>query len=119
MPWSPRWVLVSRKMGPRMRFLSFGRTLAFLLALGGGIGTAAAQDASFKLEICQSCHGDTGRSQMPGVPSLAGRDASELATQLKLFRDGQRQNPQMVMAKRLTDDEVQELAAFFAKQTSK
>jgi cytochrome c553 len=54
---------------------------------------------------------------MLGVPSLAGRHTSELATQLKMFRNGQRQNSQMVMAKRLTDDEVEELAAFFAKQS--
>jgi cytochrome c553 len=38
---------------------------------------------------------------------------------LKLFRNGQRQNSQVVMAKRLTDDGVEELAAFFAKQSPK
>ena len=101
-----------------MRLVSCGRTFAFLLLLGGGLQGAAAQDASFKLEICQSCHGEAGRSQTQGVPSLAGRDASELKRQMRLFRDGQRQNPQMVMAKRLTDDEVEELAAFFARQSS-
>lgn len=100
-----------------MRCLSYGRTLALLLVLGGSIRPAVAQEASFKLELCQSCHGETGRSEMLGVPSLAGRHTSELATQLKLFRNGQRQNPQVVMAKRLTDDEVEELAAFFAKQS--
>jgi cytochrome c553 len=101
-----------------MRLLSYGRTLALLFVVGGGIEAAAAQETSFKLEIRQSCHGETGRSQMPGVPSLARRSAQELTVQLKLFRDGQRQNPQMVMAKSLTDDEVEELAAFFAKQPS-
>ena len=85
----------------------------------GSAQVGAAQEASPKLEICQSCHGEAGNSEMQGVPSLAGRAASDLVTQLKLFRDGQRQNPQMVMAKRLTDDEIEELAAFFAKQAVK
>jgi cytochrome c553 len=98
---------------------SYDRAVLAVLLFIGSAQVGAAQDASFKLEICQSCHGESGRSQMSGVPPLAGRDASELATQLKLFRNGQRQNPQMVMAKRLTDDEVEELAAFFAKQSSK
>lgn len=79
---------------------------------------ASAEDPNEKLEICRSCHGETGISQMQGVPSLAGRAASELAGQLRLFRSGQRQNPQMVMAKRLTDEEIEELTVFFAKQSA-
>jgi cytochrome c553 len=80
---------------------------------------AAAQDVSEKLDLCMSCHGETGKSQMQGVPSLAGRPASDLVMQLRLFRNGQRQNPQMVMATRLTDAEIEALAAFFAKQASR
>ena len=102
-----------------MLIRSYDRAVLAVLLFICSAQVGAAQDASFKLEICQSCHGESGRSQMSGVPPLAGRDASELATQLKLFRNGQRQNPPMVMAKRLTDDEVDELAAFFAKQTLK
>jgi len=80
---------------------------------------ATAQDVGDKLELCMSCHGETGTPQVQGVPPLAGKPASDLAAQLRLFRDGQRQNPQMVMAKRLTDEEIEQLAAFFAKQTPK
>ncbi|GEO14521.1 c-type cytochrome [Microvirga aerophila] len=81
--------------------------------------SATAQDVSDKLELCMSCHGETGTPQVQGVPTLAGKTESDLAAQLRLFRDGQRQNPQMVMAKRLTDEEIEQLAAFFAKQTPK
>jgi cytochrome c553 len=102
-----------------MCLLSQGRVFVALLMLMGGNKIAVAQDASPKLEICQSCHGVSGNSEMQGVPSLAGKAASDLATQLTLFRDGQRQNPQMVMARRLTDDEIEELAAFFARQPAK
>lgn len=81
--------------------------------------TAQAQDLSDKLELCMSCHGETGNAEMKGVPSLAGKTHADLAAQLHLFRSGQRQNPQMVMTKRLTDDEIEALAAFFAKQQPK
>ena len=90
-----------------------------LILLVSNAGTLAAQDVSDKLELCMSCHGETGRSQMQGVPSLAGKPASELVAQLKLFRSGQRQSPQMVMAKRLTDDQIEALGAYFAEQSPK
>ena len=105
--------------GPPVLIRSYDRAVVALLLSMGSAQVGAAQEASPKLEICQSCHGEAGNSEMQGVPSLAGRAASDLVTQLKLFRDGQRQNPQMVMAKRLTDDEVEKLAAFFAQQPSK
>jgi cytochrome c553 len=92
--------------------LAFYRGFASLLVLWAlGAGMAAAQDVSDKLELCISCHGETGISQMPGVPSIAGRPVGDLAAQLLLFRSGQRQNPQMVMAKRLTEEEIAELSA--------
>ena len=99
-----------------MPFQSCCSAIAILLLLLTGAETAAAQDVSEKLELCMSCHGETGQSQMQGVPSLTGRPASELAAQLGQFREGKRENPQMVMAKRLTDQEIEGLAAYFAKQ---
>jgi len=96
-----------------------GYFFAALLVVVGTSGTTLAQDVGDKLELCMSCHGEAGHPQMPGVPSLAGRPAAELSSQLMLFRDGQRQNPQMVMAKRLTDEEIAALAAYFAGQKPK
>jgi cytochrome c553 len=98
-----------------LRSISTAAVALFIFLSGDELATA--QDAGDKLELCMSCHGATGNSQTQGVPSLAGRAASDLSAQLRLFRDGQRQNPQMVMAKRLTDNEIEQLSAFFAKQT--
>jgi cytochrome c553 len=84
-----------------------------------GLASASAQDVSDKLELCMSCHGETGKPQVQGVPALAGRPLRDLSAQLRLFRSGERQNPQMVMAKRLTDEEIEALAAYFAKQDPK
>jgi cytochrome c553 len=88
---------------------------AFMLVAGAG--GAFAQDIGGKLELCMSCHGETGKPQVQGVPALAGRPAADLATQLGLFRNGTRQHQQMVMAKRLTDEEIDALAAYFAQQS--
>ncbi len=65
-----------------------------------------------------SCHGEKGIPSAQGVPVIAGRRADDLALQLQLFRDGQRNASQMVMAKRLTDHEIERLAAYFAAQSS-
>jgi cytochrome c553 len=100
-----------------MTLSSYRKIVTALFVSMSGVGSAEAQDVSDKLELCMSCHGETGHSQMQGVPSLSGKAVSDLAAQLRLFRDGQRQNPQMVMAKRLTDREIEELAAYFAKQS--
>ncbi len=86
----------------------------FLLLLT--VPAADAADASEKLEICMSCHGETGNAEMPGVPSLAGKPAAYLVTQLKAYRDQTRQNPQMLLARRLADPEIDALAAYFASQ---
>jgi len=96
-----------------------GKSVAALFLSCLVLGPAEAQDVSDKLELCMSCHGETGKPQVQGVPALAGRPVHELSAQLRLFRDGQRQNQQMVMAKRLTDEEIEALAAYFAKQDPK
>jgi cytochrome c553 len=100
-------------------FRLLGRSVAVLLLVCSTLGAARAQDVGDKLELCMSCHGETGKPQVQGVPALAGRSVQDLSAQLRLFRDGQRQNPQMVMAKRLADEEIEALAAYFARQDPK
>jgi cytochrome c553 len=90
---------------------------AGLLMLTAISASASAQDIADKLELCMSCHGDKGIPSAQGVPLIAGRPAEDLAHQLQLFRDGGRNNPQMVMAKRLTDQEIEKLASYFATQS--
>lgn len=68
--------------------------------------------------VCQACHGPGGNSMIPTMyPSLAARDASELAALLQAYRDGEKVEPQMSpQAQGLTDQEIKDLAAFFAIQ---
>ena len=78
-------------------------------------GDAAAGKA--KSVVCAACHGATGHSMNPLWPNLAGQKEQYLAKQIKAFRDGTRKDPTMApMVMALTDDDIANLAAYFAAQ---
>ena len=81
-------------------------------------GTALARDpvSGQKLaNACAVCHGPQGISQIPNAPHLAGQPALYVAEQLKNYRSGKRTNEVMsVIAKPLTDQEIDDLAAWYA-----
>ena len=57
--------------------------------------------------VCAACHGADGRSDMAGVPVLAGQHSLYAITQLFLFREGRRDNQAMVaIAKPMTDADL-------------
>jgi cytochrome c553 len=70
-----------------------------------------------KAEVCQACHGADGNATQPGMPSLAGQPTMYTHWQLLKFRDGRRQDPVMSpFAANLGDDDMADLAAYFAAQ---
>ena len=71
-----------------------------------------------KAAVCFSCHGPNGNSQNPVWPRLAGQNAVYIAEQLHLFKAGVRKNPVMQpMAAGLSDQDIDNLAVYFAAQT--
>ena len=57
--------------------------------------------------LCATCHGANGRNDQPLTPVLAGQPSLYAATQLFLFREGRRGNPDMTaVGKTLTDDDL-------------
>ena len=92
-----------------------GAAAALLLAGGG---PAWAQDAAAgraKAQACTVCHGPKGISTAPDAPNIAGQPAIYLSAQLRAYRSGARKHEVMaVMAKPLTDDDIQNLAAWYA-----
>jgi cytochrome subunit of sulfide dehydrogenase len=65
---------------------------------------------------CSACHG-TGGNSAGGMPSLAGRDARTLITQMNEFKLGKR--PVTVMhqiAKGYDDEQITLIAEYFSKQ---
>lgn len=75
----------------------------------------ARRGADLAAHACVNCHGADGRSQMQGIPSLAGQPAEFITLQMILFREGLRPVPAMTaFAANLPDRDIEDLAAFFA-----
>jgi cytochrome c553 len=78
---------------------------------------AAADIAAGKAKaaVCAACHGSNGISIIPDYPNLAGQKVKYLQSAIKAYRDGERKNAIMSpMAAGLTDQDVDNLAAYFA-----
>jgi len=68
--------------------------------------------------ICAGCHNADGNSVLPANPKLAGQIPEYLAKQLREFKDGTRVNATMsAMAATVSDEDVPNVAAYFASQT--
>lgn len=85
-----------------------------------GIGPAqAAGDAAAgqaKAAMCTGCHGAKGEG-IPPNPALAGKPEAEQVKALKDYKSGARANPVMSgMAATLSDQDMENVAAFFASQ---
>ena len=67
---------------------------------------------------CAGCHGATGVSPTPLFPSLAGQLATYTYKQLKDYKDEKRADNLMMvgLAKPLVDQDMADLAVFYAKQ---
>jgi cytochrome c553 len=89
----------------------------FVLQLAAGNISAATKDTGRDVAAnCANCHGTDGRSRA-AVPSLAGRDPSELIRQMRDFRDGKRASTIMrQLARGYTDAEIEAAAAYFGAQ---
>jgi cytochrome c553 len=96
------------------------RLRACLLVVVTSVAATAgfAQDAApgrVKAQACAVCHGPNGISTTPDAPNLAGQPAIYLTAQLRAYRGGARKHEVMaVIAKALSDDDIQQIAAWFA-----
>ena len=92
-----------------------------LLAVAGNVlaaGDAAAGKS--KAASCAACHGPGGNSVNPIWPKLAGQHAAYLVKQLKAFKSGARKDPLMSpMAAPLSDQDMENLGAYFASEKQK
>jgi cytochrome c553 len=69
---------------------------------------------------CAGCHGPDGVSANPAFPSLAGQDATYLASALDAYKQGTRKDETMKgLVAALDDATVKNLATFFASQEPK
>ena len=74
-------------------------------------------DASRGVTACLTCHGPKGQSAVATWPKLSAQHAAYTAKQLKNFKEGTRANPVMMgMAATLTEQDMQNIAAYLVKQ---
>ena len=100
--------------------LMFRAATAILLLISipaFGAGDPAAGQA--KSAICAACHGMDGNSTVPTWPKLAGQHEQYLARQIRLIKSGDRMVPEMAgITPGLSEQDIDDLAAYFASQTS-
>jgi cytochrome c553 len=87
-----------------------------LLQIGGTL--AAVGSAERGVQGCINCHGPDGGGLPPTFPYLAGQHALYLESQLKAWQTGRRKGDNLRMmeeiAKRLTDDDIRAVSAYYA-----
>ncbi|MEG3593144.1 MAG: c-type cytochrome [Pseudomonadota bacterium] len=77
-----------------------------------------ADQGKSKSATCSACHGSEGNSAAADYPKLAGQHASYLASTLRAYRDGSRENAIMAgLAAVLSDEDIADLSVYYATQS--
>ncbi len=98
-----------------MKSLAFCLLLPAAAAFADATHAADAKVGRALAGQCQVCHGIDGIAKIPIAPHLAGESEIYLQTQLKAFRSGERAHEMMtVVAKELSDEDIVNLAAWYA-----
>ena len=73
-----------------------------------------------KAALCVSCHGPAGNSVNPEWPKLAGQHAEYTAKQIHDFKAGETRSDALMapMIAGLSDQDIDDIAAYYAAQTS-
>lgn len=106
------------------------RTMALAALLVAGFTVNAAEQAKPKADpakgkvvaetICVACHGVDGNSLSSANPHLAGQVPDYIYKQLQNFKSGARNNAIMMgMVATLSDDDMRNVAAWYAQQEAK
>jgi cytochrome c553 len=79
---------------------------------------AATAEKPAKLGLCAACHGKLGRATLPSYPNLAGQNQSYLASALRAYQSGERQNAQMrSMVGSLSESDIEALSQYYSALT--
>lgn len=103
-----------------MKIKLLGAVFGLLLGMNGpamAAGDAAAGEA--KAAPCFGCHMPDGNSVVDQFPKIAGQNEAYIVKQLNEFKAMKRKNDIMLgMAAALTEQDMADLAAFFASKTA-
>ena len=98
----------------KIQLVAAAIVLSLLLATPGQAGELSRGE--MLSASCAGCHGTDGHS--PGsIPDISGKSAEYISTMLEEFRSGKRESTVMGrQAKGYTDEEIQLISEYFAKQ---
>jgi len=97
------------------RWLAASAPVALLIAAGSCPSDTAAQTLQDKIAACAACHGETGQSPDPNVPSIGGQPRLFVMYQLFFYREGRRANPEMnTVTKDMSDAELTAISDYVA-----
>src|SRR5262249_60243722 len=78
-----------------------------VLSIAIGPCASGAQTLADKIAACAACHGESGQSPDPNVPSIGGQPKLFVMYQLFFYREGRRANPEMnTVTKDMSDAEL-------------
>jgi cytochrome c553 len=93
--------------------------LSSLLALSASFANAQVAQVKVWAAACANCHGTNGYAQ-PGMEPLAGKDKADIAQKMLDFKSGRKPATLMhQISKGYSDEQIQEIAAYFAAQPKK
>jgi cytochrome c553 len=109
-----------------MQTIAFVRRVAAVaMFVYAGTIPAFGETIAERAAPCLACHGESGQSETPDIPSLGGQPAPYLLIQLYLFREKQRaselkKDDPMIqvmseMTKGFTDDDLRNFSDYIAK----
>ena len=102
-----------------MRSLLRAAAILLVLCSAQALAKGDAAAGQGKSAICAACHGVDGNSMVATWPKLAGQHEGYLARQITLIKSGARPVPEMAgITPGLSDQDILDLAAYFASQTS-
>src|SRR5215468_10340324 len=105
-----------RSRSARKRDGAAGFMVAAALLLSSTFAVAGDVAAGKRKALqCQTCHGLDGLSKLPEAPHLAGQPEPYLIKSLDDYRSGVRRHDMMTLVVQpLTDQDVADLAAYYA-----
>ena len=96
---------------------------ALMGAWGSALAAGDAAAGKAKSAACAGCHGPDGNATVPMYPKIAGQNAQYLESSMKAYKAGERTGGQAAsmkpMVAALSDQDIANLAAFYASQACK
>jgi cytochrome c553 len=97
---------------------SFVMAGALIGLISGGVLAGDIEAGKAKSAICAACHGPDGHAMIDGYPNLAGQNEKYMISSINAYKTKERSGGlSMLMqaqASLLTDDDIANLAAYYA-----